>query len=335
MIQAHPELLTHVFELDRARMHVIGPALAHFKGDPKPELASVLIRGRTGEVLVRVLGRCPDGINRPLCRLPFSMLSQQGYLDLINLLDDPGSAKLLHHFQETEITDAIVRMLCNIPAALRPIVAGVIALSDSVEHLPEGLRWLAARGAATDYDALIVDLAAQAQPGQFVARLRDLVSALPLPETLPPERIGQARRIDATTDIRALGLAFKNCLANYTTQVDAGACAIYLWEDREVPAVCRVSRHGRLGWGLSETLGPRNTELSREDFRQVCATFAQAGVPRSSVMYALESILHANTMMRARSRRQQQDDRENPLLELSGSLGLGCAGVIQHLTPWN
>ena len=32
MIQADPELLTHVFELDRVRMHVIALALAHLDG---------------------------------------------------------------------------------------------------------------------------------------------------------------------------------------------------------------------------------------------------------------------------------------------------------------
>jgi len=316
IIQSEPRLLTHVFELDRPRMHVIALVLAHLDGRPEPHLAPILFKAPIREVLQRVLGRCPVGAKRVLLRLPSAVLSQQGYLRLVELLDDPRSAKLLHHLEQTEISDSTVRVLYEVPAELRPILAGLVKFIDTLDHLPDGLRWLASLGAASSFDALIADLAGQAQPGQFIARLKDLVSQLPLPENLPPAQIGKARRIDATADICALAKAFKNCLAIYTREVDAGTCAIYLWDDPAAPAVCLVTRQGRLGWCLSEALGPRNAKLDSKQLQEITTAFADAGVPQLSAIFALESILETTINTRARTRRQRRQNLEQRLLEL-------------------
>jgi hypothetical protein len=167
MIQSEPGLLMHVFELDRPRMHVIALALAHLDESPASDLATALFRGSIHEVLHRVVGRSPPGIRRVLCRLPFAVLSREAYLSLIELLVDPRSAKLLHHLDKTEITDATVRVLHDIPAVLRPVLGELVRCIERIERLdqlPDGLRWLASRGAAASFDALIADLAAHAQP---------------------------------------------------------------------------------------------------------------------------------------------------------------------------
>jgi hypothetical protein len=119
---------------------------------------------------------------------------------------------------------------------LRPILAGLVRSIDRLEHLPDGLRWPASRGAAPSFDELIADLAAQAQSGQFVGRLQTLVSELPLPEILPPAQIGKARRIDSTADICALAKGFSNCLATLVRLIDDGECVIYLWDVRPATA---------------------------------------------------------------------------------------------------
>ena len=157
---------------------------------PEPHLALILFRASIRELLQRVLGRCPAEIKRVLRRLPSEVLSRQGYLRLVELLDDPRSAKRCI-IEQTEIADSTVRVLYEVPAVLRPLLAGVVPFT-GLNDLPEALHWLARRGAAANFDALISDLASQAQPGQFVARLRNLVSQLPLPQTLPPNR--SARR---------------------------------------------------------------------------------------------------------------------------------------------
>ena len=64
MIQSEPRLLTHVFELDRPRMHVIALALAHLDESPASDLATVLFRGSIHEVLHRV-AVCVHGAHGP------------------------------------------------------------------------------------------------------------------------------------------------------------------------------------------------------------------------------------------------------------------------------
>jgi hypothetical protein len=93
MVDAEPDLLAHVFELDRQRMHVIALALAHLDGNPPPQLGPVLLRGSARDLLHRVLGRSPVGIKRVLRRLPFAVLSQLSYRRLVQLLDDPQATQ--------------------------------------------------------------------------------------------------------------------------------------------------------------------------------------------------------------------------------------------------
>ncbi len=315
MIQADPGLLTQVFELDRSRLHVIALALAHLDEGRAPFLAPILFRASIREVLHCVLGRSPAGIKRVLRRLPFAVLSKQGYVRLIELLDDPRFAKLLHHFDEAEISDTTVRVLYQAPDVLRPILAGLVSSMDKIERLdqlPDGLYWLISRGAAANFDTLIADLAVHAQPGQFVARLKKLVSELSLPQTLPPEQIGEARRVDATTDICALAKRFRNCLASYARQIDAGGCAVYLWDDPATPAVCLVTRHGRLGWALGEALGPGNAKLDSKQLHEITTAFAEAGVPHQSAICAIEAILQADCT----TNRTRQQRRQNLVLRL-------------------
>ena len=259
-----------------------------------------------GAGLQRVAGQTHVGFKGVLRRLPSAVLSRQGYLRLIELLDDPLSAKALHHLEQRTISDSIVSILYEAPAVLRPVLAELLRVIESTEkldHLPDGLRWLATRGAAESFDALVTDLAPHVQPGQFVARLRKLVSELPLPQTLPPKKIGMAQRIDATADIYAVAKRFKNCLETFPRQIDAGACAIYLWDDPAEPAVCLVTRHGRLGWCLSEALGISNAELDGKQLQEITTAFAKAAVPQYSAICALECILQADCTTRPRTPR--------------------------------
>jgi hypothetical protein len=74
---------------------------------------------------------------------------------------------------------------------------------------------------------------------------------------MPPARIGLARRLDCVGEIQALASRWQNCLRDYICSVNSGWRAIYLWGDQVTPAVCSVSRHGRLGWFLDDVKGSK------------------------------------------------------------------------------
>jgi hypothetical protein len=185
IVAAEPDLLPYLFELDRQRMHLIALALAHLDAQALPEFARLLVRASVREILQHVLGRSsPVGVRGALRRLPHSVLRQQSYRHLVELLDDPEIARVLRHPAKTAITDSTIELLYEIPASLRPIVITVLNFVHRLDNLADGLRLLASRGAAASFDAIVADLAAQSQPRQFIGRLKDLVAGLALIRTL-------------------------------------------------------------------------------------------------------------------------------------------------------
>jgi hypothetical protein len=142
LIQRQPDLLKALFDIDRPRMHVIALGLAHLPYDRTNQLATILFTAPLREAVHAVLGRCPAGLAGVLHRLPFAVLSRDGYRALIDLLDDPASAKLLYHFKEKEIADWMVGVLHEIPAALRPVFTAVVPHLAVLHDLPAALRCL-------------------------------------------------------------------------------------------------------------------------------------------------------------------------------------------------
>jgi hypothetical protein len=130
--------------------------------------------------------------------------------------------------------------------------------------LCDGLHILVARGAADSFEELVGSLASAQRPHQFLARLRSICNRLPLPEAMPPSRIGLARRLGCVGEIQVLASRWQNCLPDYICSINNGWRAIYLWEDQLTPAVCSVSRHGRLGWFVDDVKGPHTPRSKRQ-----------------------------------------------------------------------
>jgi hypothetical protein len=112
---------------------------------------------------------------------------------------------------------------------------------------------------------------------------------------MPPATVGNARRLDRVDAVCSLGRSWRNCLASYGSAIDAGHCAVYLWEDAARPAACLARRHGRLGWFLDEVKGPRNVEIEPDQLEAIAAAFAHVGVPSSQVACAIENIIDGDS----------------------------------------
>ena len=108
---------------------------------------------------------------------------------------------------------------------------------------------------------------------------------------MPPATVGLARRLDRVEDLACLASAWRNCLGDYRSAIDAGSCAVYLWQDGESPAACLVWRHGRLGWFLDEVKGPRNANIEPEQRAIIDTAFADVGVLRSRVALAIDNMI--------------------------------------------
>ena len=126
---------------------------------------------------------------------------------------------------------------------------------------------------------------------QLAAVVQFWVDSLPLPQMMPPATVGLARRLDRVDELACLARAWRNCLGDYRSAIDAGSCAVYLWQDPESPAACLVWRHGRLGWFLDEVKGPRNADIEPEQRAIIDTAFADVGILRSRVALALDNMI--------------------------------------------
>jgi hypothetical protein len=297
IVSAYPALLADLFGMSRQRMHLIALALAHVEPPASLEIASLLIRGSSPQVLQHVLGRCPTGAKRALKHLPTEVLRQQNYRLLIQLLDDPDSADVLHH--ASKIDDLAIAVLAELPQPLRRTLP--LALPDwqrKLNGLTDSLQFLVSQGIGANVDELVAELATVAAWPQLAGTVEFWVSKLPLPETIPPARVANARRLDNGDEVCTLARTWRNCLASYASAIDAGHCAVYLWEDAR-PAACLTRRHGRLGWFLDEVKGPRNVEIEPDQLEVIAAAFAHVGVPSSQVVRAIETIYADSDPLRA------------------------------------
>jgi hypothetical protein len=290
MVNAEPSLLADLFEISRPRMHLIALALAHLEPPQPPGIGRLLTHGSARQVLDRVLGHCPVGIRRALALLPVKALQQQNYQRLVLLLADPDSAKVLHH--AAKIDDLAIRVLADLPKRLRrPLPFAVSDWPRRLNGLADGLRFLVSRGVVSNFDELVAKLATMTAGSQLAAVVQFWVDGLSLPQMMPPPIVGLARRLDRVDDLASLATVWRNCLGDYRSAIDAGSCAVYLWQDPESPAACLVWRHGRLGWFLGEVKGPRNADIEPEQRAIIDTAFAEVAILRSRVALAIDNMI--------------------------------------------
>jgi hypothetical protein len=285
--EAEPTLVELLFDLDQSRMHLMALALAHMTGEVTPDVAVMLLQESKKTILNLSVGHRPVGIDRALSHLPPKVLTAESYRNLTDLLLVPATAKFLHH--RTSITEQIITGLHTLPAALRTVA--IMSMFSPVSRMVlfvDGLRFLASR-TGLPFELLANQIGALDQPDQVAAKITQLVEGLPLPDTFPPVEIGGFRRLDAVAEIRDLAKNWQNCLADCLFNVNEGTSAIYLSNYRQ--AVCFLCRHGRMGWFLAQTKGPKNAAIEPDQLAQIHAAFADAGIPQSSMIEAIKSII--------------------------------------------
>lgn len=290
LLEQDAALLADVIHLGRDRMHLIVLALDVTEGLPQPS-AQLLFRGSTKEVIDAITPIRPPGLKRIIHQLPKQVLAQTRYRQLLELLQTPQTAKLLHHARN--IDGELIAFLADTPAALRPVAFSMQHSLHGMQSFTEGLRWLVRQGAAPTLDGLVSRLIDARDPDQMIRAVATFIEGLPVPDGLPPRYVGQFGRLDTPAIIRELAKDWKNCLARYVSDIEDARVAVYLWEGPGLQAACSVSRHGRFGWFLDEIKGPENCEIDPSHLPAIHKDFEDAGVLRASTIEALEQILDA------------------------------------------
>jgi hypothetical protein len=288
MVATKPHLLVNLLAIDCQRMHLIALALANLESEITPELAAMLMRGSVSAVIGHISTLDPSSVERVLARhFPSSVLERKNYQRLVPLLADSNASHLLQ--TADFVSDFIISTLHGLPPLLRN--ACVVNALDPVEleyGFADGLHFLVSRGVAPSFQALVSELAAISEEELLISRIGELVERLPLPTEFPPPQIQKARRMDWPTEIRSLSESWNNGLVDYIAEINAGTCALYLWEDGDFSASCSIKRCERLGWFLNHVSGPQNSGINPQPHARIRAAFDQAGFPP---LHAVAAIL--------------------------------------------
>jgi hypothetical protein len=287
IVTAKPHLLVDLLAIDCQRMHLIALALANLESEITPELAEMLMRGSVRAVMEHIPTSDPDSMERVFDRhFPSSVLERKNYQRLVTLLSDDNASRFLQNADY--VSDFIISTLHGLPPPLRN--ACVVNALDPVEleyGFSDGLRFLVSRGAAPSLEVLVSELGAISDQDRLVSRIGELVGTLPLPTQFPPPQIQKARRMDWPAEIRSLSKTWTNALADHVGEINAGTCALYLWEDGDFLASCSVTRCDRLGWFLNEMLRPDDSWIAPRQRAQIRSAFDQAGFPSSHTVAAI------------------------------------------------
>jgi len=291
-----PQLITALCELELYRMHLLAMALAHTRGEPSSQLVASFIKQSEDAILEQAIGRRPVGLGRALHALPDAVLSRESYRLLVALLDDPATAKFLHHCGP--INETLIVSLAALPNPLRqPAIFKLFGQIEGMDRFVEGLMFLSARS-GMPFDKLVADLAALNQTNQVVARITSLADGLPLAEGLPKLHIGSFRRIDALSEIKFLATGWRNCLAEYLHAVNECTGAVYLSAEDHSPAVAFLVRIDRLGWTVRQIKGPKNVDIEPIKVSEHQQAFRNAGIPMADEVSALKSIIMRKRWLR-------------------------------------
>ena len=118
LLEADPSLYRRLFTLSRRRIHLIALALSYWAGEIDAQFARLLVAGPPSGVLDAVLSRWPNGLKRALGHLPVRVLPQASYRQLIELLNEPATAKLIYHSDSA--AGGIPRVTAQHPGAVAP-----------------------------------------------------------------------------------------------------------------------------------------------------------------------------------------------------------------------
>jgi len=290
IVTAKPHLLVDPLAIDCQRMHLIALALANLESEITPELAEMLMRGSVRAVMEHIPTSDPDSMEQVFDRhFPSSVLERKSYQRLVALLADSNASRFLQNADY--VSDFVISTLHGLPPVLRNVC--VVDVLDPIEldcGFSNGLHFLVSRGAAPSFEALVSELAAISDEKRLVSRIGELIETLPLPTEFPPPQIQKARRIDSPTEIRSLSENWNNGLAGYIAEINAGTCALYLWEDGDFSASCSVTRCARLGWFLNEIRRPDDSGIDPRQRAQIRSAFDQAGLPSSHTVAAIAAM---------------------------------------------
>lgn len=284
LAEADPCFEAFLLRANRLQFHLIALAVAHALpcfDIPPPDarrIAGLLRLRKVGAVAEALCGASPPGLRGALWKLPRRLLFPRGYRRLVELLNEPEAARLLHH--APRITPMLLTVLAKIdPALRRPRLVREIKSLLQIEELEYAACALQHLGAAPDRTAALALMGA-ADSWRAIARrlLKAFEGASGFPSPFPVS--GRLQPLDNIRAVRQAGREFGNCLQrfelDYAWRPPQTFC---VWRGEE-PAVVALIQDPMVGWRVGEIAGHGNAPVSSATTREILQALAPAGIRR-------------------------------------------------------
>lgn len=284
LAEADPLFEPFLLRANRLQFHLIAMAVALAMPDPditphdaKP-LAALLRLRKVATVAEAVCGWCPPGLRGALWKLPKRPLSRRGYRRLIELLNEPAAARVLH--QSDRITPLLLAVLARIDPALRraSLVREIKSLRE-IEELEYAACALQHLGAASDRAAALAQLGAANSLRDIAKRLAKAFDASRAdPDAWPGS--DRLKLLQTLGEVRRTAREFQNCLVGiWYEQVWRQQRQFYVWRG-ECPAMVALADDAFVGWQVAEIRGTANAVVPAPTSREILRDFAAAGIRR-------------------------------------------------------
>jgi len=283
------------FALPAERRHAAALLLrAHVpvRAKDKQDLIDRVTYWRGRDLAQLIAGQAKGNFMHLLGKLGEVLWTAEDYAGLLNMQARYEIAyKLRHAAYVTPLTMRVAALLPDV--FVRPKILGAVTSEGCAEDVLEAVE-VAQRGSS---EAEVKQLAGRMAKAQTASKVLDILGAALMPETFQPliavPKLGD-RFAPVTTrkQLKAVALAFKNCLRDYEGELASGENAVFVWTG-EHKAVLAITREP-MGWALEEAKLVGNKPLPPAVLLSLVAELMASGVWVGTTRVELKRRLHGH-----------------------------------------
>ena len=251
------------------------------------KLAKIVRSQSKKDLLKRYVRPYPAGLVSILKKLGNRIMVKDRYLELIDLLSEPKTAKLLWH--ESKIRPSMIMTLVGLePAYRKSSIVRNISNKTSLHSVQYAIAVARRASPKTSNFSIAKSLErkfsdpnkVKIEPFELSWKLQEWLSSRLKKTTIPePPWDGSKKLCPITTsqDIYKTAAEFENCLAGELAKVIGHKRYYYLWKDNS-SAVVALENEPLLGWIVGDIRGHKNKEVSRRTRQKIIEEFRIAGI---------------------------------------------------------
>ena len=283
------------FSLPAGRRHAAALLLrAHVPASAKEkkDLVDRVTYWRARDLAQLIAGQTKGNFMHLLSKLGEVLWASEDYAGLLNMQARYEIAyKLRHTAYVTPLTMRVAGLLPDL--FVRPKILSAITSESCAEDVIEAIQVLEGRLS----EQKLKQLASGMAKAQTPSTVFDILGAALLPEVFQPliavPRLGDRfAPVTSRKQLKAVALAFKNCLRDYEGELASGENAVFVWAgpDKVVLAITREP----MGWALEEAKLAGNKPLSPAVLLSLVAELTASGVWVGTTCVELKRRLHGH-----------------------------------------